>query len=42
MAHVRAIFNDIVRLSYAEKMGMGCLQIVEVKVKYLLDSYIMT
>jgi hypothetical protein len=37
---VRAIFKDLVRPSYGEKMGVGCLQIMEIEVKQLPDSYI--
>jgi hypothetical protein len=37
---VKAIFKDIVRSTYAEKIGVGCLQIMEIKVKHLHDSYI--
>ena len=39
-AHVRAIFRDIVRSTYEEKMVMGCLQIPEIAVKHLRASSI--
>jgi hypothetical protein len=37
---VKAILKDIVRLSYGDKIAVGCLQIMEIKVKHLHDSYI--
>jgi hypothetical protein len=37
---VKATFKDIVRLTYGDKIGMGCLQIIEIEVKHLPDSYI--
>ncbi len=39
---MRTVFKDKVKPTYGEKMGVGYLQIVEIKVEHLLDSYIMT
>ena len=38
-AHVQAFLADILRPTYAEKLGVGSFQIVDIEVNHLLKSY---
>ena len=38
-AHICIFLEDILWPTYAEKIGVGCLAIVDIELNYLLKSY---